>query len=227
MISLSEHLILELSADTYKRAADKAKEVGDERAEKFYAEYRKKAIEEINKRDDLGDFEKELKTFCVEDEPYIEKIKSLKDKLKCGFRDGSEFFDFKNITFENNTENTEFEVVVNFMSDGDTKCFERAGYFTDTEEYDSLVKYLRKLASVGGFKYNDANPHINIHVYGNDNVGNKYSLIVNYFIKENVAVASYNTFKKFSLSTEYALMLVDDVIKSVNKNFKLGNLKWA
>lgn len=227
MISLSEHLILELSADTYKRAADKAKEVGDERAEKFYAEYRKKAIEEINGRDDLGDFEKELKTFCVEDEPYIEKIKSLKDKLKCGFTDGSEFFDFKNITFENNTENTEFEVFVNFMSDGDTKCFERAGYFRDTEEYDSLVKCLRKLASVGGFKYNDANPHINIHVYGNDNVGNKYSLTVNYFIKENVAVASYNTFKKFSLNTEYALMLVDDVIKSVNKNFKLGNLKWA
>ena len=226
MISLSEHLILELSADTYKRAADKAKETGDGRAEKFYAEYRKKAVEEINGRDDLGEFEKEIKTFCVEDEPYIEKIKSLKDKLKCDFTDSTEFFEFKNITFENNPENTAFDVTVNFMSSDGVKFFDRLAYFTDTEEYDSLVKYLRKLGGVGGFKYNDANPHINIHIYGKDKE-NKYSLTVNYFIKENVAVVSYNTFKKFSLSTEYALMLADDVIKSVNNRFKLGNLKWA
>lgn len=226
MISLVEHLILELSADTYKRAANKAREAGDERAEKFYAEYRKKAIEEIKDRDDLSEFYKDIKTFCVEDEPYIEKIKSLKDKLKCDFTDGAEFFDFKNITFENNPENTSFDVTVNFMSLDGEKCFDRPAYFTDTEEYDSLVKYLRKLAEGGGFKYNDANPHLNVHVYGKDK-GNKYSLTVNYFIKENIAVVSYNTFKKFSLSTEYALMLADDVIKSVNKSFKLGNLKWA
>ena len=226
MISLVEHLILELSADTYKRAADKAREVGDGRAEKFYAEYRKKEIEEINGRDDLGEFYKEIKTFCVEDEPYIEKIKSLKDKLKCDFTDGTEFFEFKNITFENNPENTSFDVTVNFMSCDGAKCFDRPAYFNDTEEYDSLVKYLRKLASAAKFNYNDANPHINIHIYGKDK-DNKYSLTVNYFIKENTAVVSYNTFKKFSLSTEYALMLADDVIKSVNKSFKLGNLKWA
>lgn len=226
MISLVEHLILELSADTYKRAADNAREAGDERAEKFYAEYRKKAIEEIKDRDDLGEFHKEIKTFCVEDEPYIEKIKSLKDKLKCDFNDSTEFFEFKNITFENNPENTAFDVTVNFMSFDGEKCFDRPAYFTDTEEYDSLVKYLRKLASVAKFNYNDANPHLNIHIYGKDK-DNKYSLTVNYFIKENAAVVSYNTFKKFSLSTEYALMLADDVIKSVNKSFKLGNLKWT
>lgn len=226
MISLREHLILELSADVYKRAAEKAKEIGDNRADKFYDEYCKKAIEEINGRDDLGEYLKEVKTFQVEDERSIENIKSLKDKLKCEFTDGTEFFSFKNITFENNPEDTAFDVTVNFMSCDDVKYFTRPSYLSDTDDYDSLVEYLKKLAKVGGFKYNDANPHINMHVYGKDK-DNKYSLTVNYFIKENVAVVSYNTFKKFSLSTEYALMLVDDVIKAVNKSFKLGNLKWA
>lgn len=71
---INEQLILELSSDTYLAAANKAKEMGDNRFEKFLAAYAKEVKKESN-----GDKEK-LNEYYKSDKPIFTRLNKLGQK---------------------------------------------------------------------------------------------------------------------------------------------------
>lgn len=71
MKSLNEYLVLELKADTYKSAYQKASAKGDERAEKFLQAYIKALKEETPKADELN---KKITNWVKEDKPLVHKL---------------------------------------------------------------------------------------------------------------------------------------------------------
>lgn len=85
MINLTEYLIQEMKADTYLRAAKKAKELGDPRVKKFMQGYRdaiNKEIERIESEETGTDEQKKLYKFYQEDRKIIHKLKSLGTRVK-------------------------------------------------------------------------------------------------------------------------------------------------
>lgn len=76
MKSLNEYLVLELKADTYKSAYQKARAKGDDRADKFLAAYIKALQEETPEADELA---KKITSWAKEDKQQILKIKKSSD----------------------------------------------------------------------------------------------------------------------------------------------------
>ena len=69
MISLTEHLILELNSSTLKSAYQKAKKRNDERTEKFKQAYLDKLSEEVEAK------KEELRSYAEEDKEIFDRIK--------------------------------------------------------------------------------------------------------------------------------------------------------
>ena len=76
MKSLNEYLVLELKADTYKSAYQKARAKGDDRADKFLAAYIKALQEETPEADEVS---KKITAWAKEDKQQILKMKKLSE----------------------------------------------------------------------------------------------------------------------------------------------------
>lgn len=75
MITLTEHLIMELKADTLKSAALKAQKIGDERAAKFMQAYLDKLKNEFDSSE-ASDETKTLNQWYKQDKQAFAKLKS-------------------------------------------------------------------------------------------------------------------------------------------------------
>lgn len=76
MKSLNEYLVLELKADTYKSAYQKAKGKGDDRADKFLAAYIKALQKETSDADEVT---KKITAWAKEDKQQMLKLKKSAD----------------------------------------------------------------------------------------------------------------------------------------------------
>ena len=76
MKSLNEYLVLELKADTYKSAYQKARAKGDDRADKFLDAYLKALQEETPEADEVT---KKITAWAKEDKQQILKLKKSAD----------------------------------------------------------------------------------------------------------------------------------------------------
>lgn len=77
---INEQLIVEMSPETYKKAADKARQIGDPRWEKFLNAY----VKELKKLDDLNADNADKKVFKMyqEDKQFFRKLKQQFPDIK-------------------------------------------------------------------------------------------------------------------------------------------------
>lgn len=76
MITLTEHLILELNASTLHSAAVKAQKLGDDRAKKFMQAYLDKLAKDFDSRDTTDEQTKEINSWYKEDKHIFTKLKN-------------------------------------------------------------------------------------------------------------------------------------------------------
>lgn len=130
MKSLNEYLVLELKADTYKSAYQKAKAKGDERASKFLDAYLKALEKETPEADEVT---KKITAWAKEDKQQILKLKKSSDG---GGNGGYYFFP------KDDTKNTNYlyDESIRFYigSNGNDKFFYR--FYKDLNPY--ILNYL-------------------------------------------------------------------------------------
>ena len=197
---INEQLIVEMSPETYKKAADKARQIGDPRWEKFLNAY----VKELKKLDDLNPDNADKKVFKMyqEDKQFFRKLKQ-------------KFPDIKRvsggITAYNEDETIKLHFETNIANGYDyedkTRLFlPREWPSWSGEEKPSFVDDGDKLIVVTIFDYGKEE--------GDDN---GFATMIYDVTKDNLAKFSY---KKF---TDRGKEVAADIIKFANPNSKFAD----
>lgn len=197
---INEQLITEMSPETYKKAADKARQIGDPRWEKFLNAY----VKELKKLDDLNPDNADKKVFKMyqEDKQFFRKLKQ-------------KFPDIKRvsggITAYNEDETIKLHFETNIANGYDyedkTRLFlPREWPSWSGEEKPSFVDDGDKLIVVTIFDYGKEE--------GDDN---GFATMIYDVTKDNLAKFSY---KKF---TDRGKEVAADIIKFANPNSKFAD----
>lgn len=197
---INEQLIVEMSLETYKKAADKARQIGDPRWEKFLNAY----VKELKKLDDLNADSGDKKVFKMyqEDKQFFRKLRQ-------------EFPDIKRvsggITAYNEDETIKLHFETNIANGYDyedkTRLFlPREWPSWSGEEKPSFVDDGDKLIVVTIFDYGKEE--------GDDN---GFATMIYDVTKDNLAKFSY---KKF---TDRGKEVAADIIKFANPNSKFAD----
>lgn len=197
---INEQLIVEMSPETYKKAADKARQIGDPRWEKFLNAY----VKELKKLDDLNADNADKKVFKMyqEDKQFFRKLKQ-------------QFPDIKRvaggITAYNEDETIKLHFETNIANGYDyedkTRLFlPREWPSWSGEEKPSFVDDGDKLIVVTIFDYGKEE--------GDDN---GFATMIYDVTKDNLAKFSY---KKF---TDRGKDVAANIIKFANPNSKFAD----
>lgn len=197
---INEQLIVEMSPETYKKAADKARQIGDPRWEKFLNAY----VKELKKLDDLNADNADKKVFKMyqEDKQFFRKLKQ-------------QFPDIKRvaggITAYNEDETIKLHFETNIANGYDyedkTRLFlPREWPSWSGEEKPSFVDDGDKLIVVTIFDYGKEE--------GDEN---GFATMIYDVTKDNLAKFSY---KKF---TDRGKEVAADIIKFANPNSKFAD----
>ena len=197
---INEQLIVEMSPETYKKAADKARQIGDPRWEKFLNAY----VKELKKLDDLNADGADKKVFKMyqEDKQFFRKLRQ-------------EFPDIKRVSGgitaynEDETIKLHFEtnIAKGYEYEDKTRLFlPREWPSWSGEEKPSFVDDGDKLIVVTIFDYGKEE--------GDDN---GFASMIYDVTKDNLVKFSY---KKF---TDRGKEVAADIIKFANPNSKFAD----